>query len=517
MQKRVVKNNKKIRGISPVIATILLILIVLIIIGLLWFAINPFLSEKTSGFATCDKVDIVVDATSGVSCYDSDKKIVAVEVKKGSNNINITKLQFIFSYAGSDEVNIQEAVFDLNTQKVFYFNMTNVNGGEKPTRVGVVAIIKVNEAEKICDVAAVEISIKECSLSNSLISNTKIAYDGWGCVDDSDCDSTKNLLCYIASGRSTGACCLNRTCSGAGASGIPAGSSGGGGGGSSSGSPSPTCTPDCASWEDCVNSICVDNSLIFHAKLDADTSFNDSSSFARVGTCDSCPTLSSAGRIGEAYYFNRNPIIFNKTNFPASNSDITFSVWVKANYNDCQENERFPFSIYNEDNIFGFNLRTFSDPDNSNYVRYMLNSGQVGISITNICDGNWHLLTGVYDKTNTKAIFYVDGNNVGESLGVVLPDNVPGSYFFIGGKSDFGKEMFGVSPPVNDIFTWVGAIDDVKVWNRVLTPTEILNEYSSVPCAPDCVGKTCGADGCGGNCTPGCRIGETCNNDGSCV
>jgi len=35
-------------------------------------------------------------------------------------------------------------------------------------------------------------------------------------------------------------------------------------------------------------------------------------------------------------------------------------------------------------------------------------------------------------------------------------------------------------------------------------------------CVPSCVGKECGDDGCGGQCTPGCDEGQTCE-DGACI
>lgn len=35
-------------------------------------------------------------------------------------------------------------------------------------------------------------------------------------------------------------------------------------------------------------------------------------------------------------------------------------------------------------------------------------------------------------------------------------------------------------------------------------------------CTPKCNGKTCGPDGCGGNCKPGCQTGYTCKN-GACI
>jgi len=38
-----------------------------------------------------------------------------------------------------------------------------------------------------------------------------------------------------------------------------------------------------------------------------------------------------------------------------------------------------------------------------------------------------------------------------------------------------------------------------------------------VACAPDCAGRVCGSDGCGGQCPPGCGQGEACSPGGECV
>lgn len=39
----------------------------------------------------------------------------------------------------------------------------------------------------------------------------------------------------------------------------------------------------------------------------------------------------------------------------------------------------------------------------------------------------------------------------------------------------------------------------------------------SCECVPDCAGRECGGDGCGGNCAPGCGDGENCDEGGQCV
>lgn|GEM_PF-4323536 len=41
--------------------------------------------------------------------------------------------------------------------------------------------------------------------------------------------------------------------------------------------------------------------------------------------------------------------------------------------------------------------------------------------------------------------------------------------------------------------------------------------HPCIVCAPNCVGKTCGDDGCGGSCGPACPIGQTCDVTGNCV
>jgi len=40
---------------------------------------------------------------------------------------------------------------------------------------------------------------------------------------------------------------------------------------------------------------------------------------------------------------------------------------------------------------------------------------------------------------------------------------------------------------------------------------------ASTGCQPDCEGRDCGPDGCGGSCSPGCNADQTCQADGTCA
>ena len=46
-------------------------------------------------------------------------------------------------------------------------------------------------------------------------------------------------------------------------------------------------------------------------------------------------------------------------------------------------------------------------------------------------------------------------------------------------------------------------------------PDEVCSGHAC-ECVPDCAGKECGSDGCGGSCPPGCGWCQGCNNQGQC-
>ncbi|MCX6749917.1 MAG: hypothetical protein NTZ83_00500, partial [Candidatus Pacearchaeota archaeon] len=61
-----------------------------------------------------------------------------------------------------------------------------------------------------------------------------------------------------------------------------------------------------------------------------------------------------------------------------------------------------------------------------------------------------------------------------------------------------------------------GKLDEVMIWNRSLSPTEVLELYNSYQgCTPNCAGKQCGNNGCGGSCGT-CPTGQICSGAGVC-
>src|SRR5262249_7078652 len=90
-----------------------------------------------------------------------------------------------------------------------------------------------------------------------------------------------------------------------------------------------------------------------------------------------------------------------------------------------------------------------------------------------VWDGNWHLVAGTYDGAMVR--MFVDGTEIGtgtptsQPINYALPDN---QRFYIGayrGGCDLGFN---------------GSIDEVRVFNRALTPVEIQAVYNSTPPLP---------------------------------
>jgi hypothetical protein len=150
----------------------------------------------------------------------------------------------------------------------------------------------------------------------------------------------------------------------------------------------------------------------------------------------------------------------------------------------------------------------------------------------------WHFVAVSYDRATHAMVLYKNGNVV-DSITVPVADrDVTDPTITVGGFGSAG-------------FNWNGTIDDARVFDVALTPEQIASMYTTGPnavvpgetingeswqcgvtpftatdagstglsnaltvgpCIPDCSGKECGSDGCGGLCGT-CGFGEVCNAD----
>lgn len=131
--------------------------------------------------------------------------------------------------------------------------------------------------------------------------------------------------------------------------------------------------------------------------------------------------------------------------------------------------------------------------DTSGNVKYNVNNGaqqEFSAGVT-LATGTFSMLTSVYDGTNV--LLYVDG--VFKTTGV-LSGGVP--------SSGFGNTHIGSAGSYNGLYSH-GASDEVGIWNKALSATEITNLYNGG--AGQSPTSTCGGGGGGSTTTASTSVG----------
>ena len=123
------------KGISAIVATVMIILITVAAIIIVWAAIIPMLSDLGG---SPSENSISVETSGGYTLYDENYKIACVQVKRESS-IEIEGLKILFSIEGNSYLGqiIKGDVPELNQKKTYCFSLKNFG---KPDTVTVVAL-----------------------------------------------------------------------------------------------------------------------------------------------------------------------------------------------------------------------------------------------------------------------------------------------------------------------------------------------------------------------------------------
>jgi len=128
------------RGISDIVATILVILIAVAAIAIIWMAVLPFLRVEinTGKFA-----NIHIDISRGYTYWDSDLEVAAVQLKRGSDEANVSGVKIIFSNEEGSESFVLGEIYvpTQNQAKTANYLFAGFRFGT-PTRVSVAPIYK---------------------------------------------------------------------------------------------------------------------------------------------------------------------------------------------------------------------------------------------------------------------------------------------------------------------------------------------------------------------------------------
>lgn len=149
---------------------------------------------------------------------------------------------------------------------------------------------------------------------------------------------------------------------------------------------------------------------------------------------------------------------------------MTVSAWVKP----TATSGLAMYAVGGDDAAIGKNERSFQLVilDSTNQARFLVftNNSTFAyvVSTSSVIDGNWHHIAGTYDGSNVK--LYIDGVYQGASA---LSGTVnAGTNIGIGRASDIGDNTPNYS----------GMIDDVAIFSRALSASEVASLYAEGSC-----------------------------------
>jgi FlaG/FlaF family flagellin (archaellin) len=195
--------SKKKKAVSAVVATILIVMITVVAIGIIWVTILPMIRENLAVSDVCENAGISIISSQGYTCY-KPSNITMVQVSKGNSDIAVTGLKFSISSSGNSyDYNEQKVAYSNSDYNVYYLNTSEF---EKIEKISVVPTVKFGDSEKSCSSIFLE-DIPLCSSNVNLVevsagkligrSYLTNAPEAQGCVANNSCraNTCPNLNC----------------------------------------------------------------------------------------------------------------------------------------------------------------------------------------------------------------------------------------------------------------------------------------------------------------------------------
>lgn len=200
------------------------------------------------------------------------------------------------------------------------------------------------------------------------------------------------------------------------------------------------------------------------------------------GTCIglTCPKFNQNGKFGGAFEYDGADDYFDSGSDSSLNfvDEITMSAWVYSdNYDDhmgiLTRPQIFPWFLY----VARRNPRL--------WIRHPDGSLSSQGSNSNLNDSTWYHVAAVYDDSEKTVYFYLNGQPDGDGT---YPDKMENTTWT---SLSIGRCYYGTG------YQWNGMIDEVAVWNRTLSPQEILDIYNQsgpMTCQYQCVAADLNCD-----------------------
>lgn len=218
-----------------------------------------------------------------------------------------------------------------------------------------------------------------------------------------------------------------------------------------------------SNWTNGFDSLTISNGLIAYYKLNGETSDHTQNSNHGSTVGSIIPSTDRFGNPSGAMYFDGNGsyvLIPNSPSLNSPGSGITLAGWIQI--------EDFPGirvaglinktvnSAYGQ---YGLNYQSWAESG----VGFAISGGTQGIfARTHFLRQRWYFVCATFDGNYLKV--YSNGSLVQsvETAGIIVPDNNP--------------VVLGLDSPGQNEFLQ-GSLDDIRIYNRALSQSEILNLY----------------------------------------
>ena len=149
------------RGLSLIITTLILIVLVLVAVGIIWFVVKNVISGGAEGIAIGK---FIVDAEIQNVNIDNSTNNVSLTVKRKPGKGDITGIKFIFYDGANSEIITREITLTELESRRFNFHLINLDV-DNLIRISIVPIFKTGDKEtigNIVDVYEPEGGIRVC-------------------------------------------------------------------------------------------------------------------------------------------------------------------------------------------------------------------------------------------------------------------------------------------------------------------------------------------------------------------
>ena len=141
----------KKRGISAVVATILIILIVVVGVGIVWKVVLPLFAELEFLSYSDVRLNIVFQ---GHTVYDPNQNFAFVQIERGKDEVNVTGIEIGFNFDGTTKTYQSKKVPTPNGKYTYKFNFTNdsdmgIPQDVAPDKVTVAPIFMINNKKRL--------------------------------------------------------------------------------------------------------------------------------------------------------------------------------------------------------------------------------------------------------------------------------------------------------------------------------------------------------------------------------